>query len=43
MQVLSDKKTVQNDNNTYNIAGQKISRNYKGIVVKDGKKIVFVK
>ena len=43
VQVLSDKKTVQNDNNTYNIAGQKISRNYKGIVVKDGKKIVFVK
>ena len=39
---VADNKEFKTEK-AYNISGQKISRNYKGIVVKDGKKIVFVK
>ena len=34
-------KTVQNSNAAiYNLAGQKVNNDFKGIVVKDGKKFV---
>ena len=35
--VITDKKTATV---TYNLAGQKVNKNFKGIVVKDGKKFV---
>ena len=34
-------KTVQNSNTViYNLAGQKVSDSFKGIVVKDGRKMI---
>ena len=43
-----ERVTVNTDKNVkneklYNIAGQKVNKNYKGLVVKNGKKEVFVK
>ncbi len=31
---------VNKSNNTYNVAGQKVGKNFKGIVIKDGKKML---
>lgn len=39
---VADNKEFKTEK-AYNISGQKVNKNYKGIVVKDGKKIVFVK
>lgn len=29
-----------NDGATYNLAGQRVDKNYKGIVISDGKKVI---
>lgn len=39
---FAEEKPVKNEP-LYNIAGQKVNKNYKGLVVKNGKKEVFVK
>ena len=39
---FAEEKPVKNET-LYNIAGQKVNKNYKGLVVKNGKKEVFVK
>ena len=33
--------TIDNDAPAYNLAGQKVGKNYKGIVIKNGKKVVM--
>lgn len=37
--VTADRKTVK-DGNLYNLSGQRVGNDYKGIVIKDGKKIL---
>ena len=34
-------KTAAENTSIYNLAGQKVSENYKGVVIKNGKKIVM--
>jgi hypothetical protein len=40
---LNDNVEMINDNDTpaYNLAGQKVGKGYKGIVIKNGKKVVM--
>ena len=34
------KATAENNSVIYNIAGQKVSKDYKGLVIKNGKKMI---
>ena len=43
MSTNKDKTTNMNDNTLYNIMGQKVGTNYRGIVINKGKKIILSK